>query len=393
MSPSCSPLVVHATSLALAVTFLSAVLSSQGAPNARLKIVVIEGEAAVNIIQQKTAVAPLVEVRDRNDQPVAGAVVTFAIQGGRSAGFAGGASTLSVTTNAAGQALASGFSPLASGAVQINVQAAFQGQIAAATIAQTNVMTAAQAAAVGAGASGTSGGGAGGAAGTGGGAGGGGGGLSATTIGILGGVAAGGALAAVKVKDAIEGETPAPIITSVSASPDLALQGATTVRYFFGGEVAGKENTSWKQLWEFGDGNSQTVTVIDNGGPIPDVTHVYSGAGTFTVRLTITNHQGTQTTGQTSITVKNLTGRWRLGTTANFYDFVQSGSTFTGTFSAAPPRTITGIIQSSNPPISFTETFVSGGTTIVNTYTSHQNVGADTITGVLNNTTTALTRQ
>ncbi len=191
----------------------------------------IEGEAAVNIIQQKTAVAPLVEVRDRNDQPVAGAVVTFAIQGGRSAGFAGGASTLSVTTNAAGQALASGFSPLASGAVQINVQAAFQGQIAAVTIAQTNVMTAAQAAAVGAGASGTSGGGAGGAAATGAGAGGGGGGLSATTIGILGGVAAGGALAAVKAKDALEGETPAPIITSVSASPDPALLGATTVRF------------------------------------------------------------------------------------------------------------------------------------------------------------------
>ncbi len=146
-------------------------------------------------------------------------------------------------------------------------------------------------------------------------------------------------------------------------------------------------------MWEFGDGTSQTVTVIDNGGPPTDVTHVYASTGTFTVRLTITNYQGTQTTGQTSITVKNLTGRWRLGTTANFYDFVQSGNTFTGTFSGAPPRTITGIIQSSNPPVSFTETFVSGGTTIVNTYTSHQNVGADTITGVLNNTTTALTRQ
>ena len=42
-----------------------------------LKIVVIAGEGAVNVIQQKTAVAPIVEVRDRNDQPVAGVVVTF----------------------------------------------------------------------------------------------------------------------------------------------------------------------------------------------------------------------------------------------------------------------------------------------------------------------------
>jgi hypothetical protein len=40
---------------------------------AALKIVVLEGEGAVNIIQQKTAVAPVIEVRDRNDQPVAGA--------------------------------------------------------------------------------------------------------------------------------------------------------------------------------------------------------------------------------------------------------------------------------------------------------------------------------
>ena len=53
------------------------------APSPGLKIVVIEGEDAINVIQQKTAVAPIVEVRDRNDQPVAGATVRFAIQGGR----------------------------------------------------------------------------------------------------------------------------------------------------------------------------------------------------------------------------------------------------------------------------------------------------------------------
>ena len=45
----------------------------QTARAAALKIVVLEGEGAVNIIQQKTAVAPVIEVRDRNDQPVSGA--------------------------------------------------------------------------------------------------------------------------------------------------------------------------------------------------------------------------------------------------------------------------------------------------------------------------------
>ena len=55
-------------------------LDAQQAP--ALKIVVLEGEGGVNIIQQKTAVRPLVEVRDRNNLPVAGASVTFSIGGG-----------------------------------------------------------------------------------------------------------------------------------------------------------------------------------------------------------------------------------------------------------------------------------------------------------------------
>ncbi len=180
-----------------ALVALAMVPASGQAPATRenlLRIRVIAGEDAVNIIQQKTAVAPIVEVRDRNNLPVPGAVVTFAVEGGKAASFAGGASTLTVTTNAAGQAAAAGFSPLASGAVQINVQAAFQGQVIAATIAQTNVLTAAEAAAA-AGASGgtTAGSGATGAAG------GGGGGLSATTLGVIGAAVGGGALVASQV--------------------------------------------------------------------------------------------------------------------------------------------------------------------------------------------------
>jgi hypothetical protein len=159
-----------------------------------LKVVVIAGEDAVNIIQQKTAVAPIVEVRDRNDQPVAGAVVNFAIRSGR-ASF-GGARTLSVTTDVVGRAVASGLTPTGSGALQISASAAFQGQTAAVTIAQTNVMTAAQAAAIGStgGAGGT--GSTGGVAGA---AGGGGGGLNGLTIGVIAGGVGAGALAATQL--------------------------------------------------------------------------------------------------------------------------------------------------------------------------------------------------
>ncbi len=188
-----------------------------------LRVVVIEGEDAVNITQQKTAVRPLVEVRDRNNLPVPGAVVTFSIQGGAST--FGGASTLTVATNAAGQAAVTGLTPSAAGAFQIQVSAAFQGQVATATIAQTNVMTAAQAAAAaGASGGGSSAGSAGGAGGggAGGGAGGaaagGAGGLSTTTLVVAGAAVAGGAVAASQLVDSSGGSGDSIFSGTISGS-------------------------------------------------------------------------------------------------------------------------------------------------------------------------------
>ena len=126
------------TTIVLAMSLAAA---PQAAQNAALKIVVIEGEAGVNIIQQKTAVKPVIEVRDRNNLPIPGVLVTFSIEGGKAATF-GGASTLTVATNAAGQAAVSSLTPATAGAFHIQVSAAFQGQLATTTIAQTNVMTA-----------------------------------------------------------------------------------------------------------------------------------------------------------------------------------------------------------------------------------------------------------
>jgi hypothetical protein len=72
--------------------------------------------------------------------------VRFAIRSGR-ASF-GASRNLTVTTNAAGRAIATGLTPTGGGALQIGASAAFQGQTAVATIAQTNVMTMAEAATV-----------------------------------------------------------------------------------------------------------------------------------------------------------------------------------------------------------------------------------------------------
>jgi hypothetical protein len=187
------------TARLFAAALLCAAATASAQPAPALRVVVVEGEDAVNIIQQKTAVRPVVEVRDRNNLPVSGALVTFSIEGGKAASF-GGASTLTVATNAAGQAAVTGLTPSAAGAFQIQVSAAFQGQVATATIAQTNVMTAAQAAAAGASsapgassASGASG------ASSASGASGAGGGLSTTTIAVAGAAVAGGAVAATQI--------------------------------------------------------------------------------------------------------------------------------------------------------------------------------------------------
>jgi hypothetical protein len=139
-------------SLALAAGLVVTTAAQDG----RLSIVIIAGEDAINVIQQKTAVAPIVEVRDRNGQPVAGAVVTFAVRGGR-ASF-DGARTLSVTTGAAGRATGTGLVSTDRGAFRISASTTVAGQTATAIIRETNVLTAGTAAATGSAAAGTGGG-------------------------------------------------------------------------------------------------------------------------------------------------------------------------------------------------------------------------------------------
>jgi hypothetical protein len=243
-----------------------------------LRIVVIAGEGAVNIIQQKTAVAPVVEVRDRNNLPVPGAVVTFSVAGGKAATFAGGLQTLAVTTNAAGQAVAVGLTPTVAGTIQINAAAVFQGQTAAALITQSNVMTAAQAA----GAASTAG------------ASGGGGGLSGGSIaGIAAGAAAAIAGAVVLTKE----EAQAPPALATTTSP--AGSGIRDVTVFTftatGGQFSSPDFT-----WNFGDG----ATAAGNS-----VTHVFAGEGTFQVSVRARGSSGEETAA-TSVSVGSLTGTW-----------------------------------------------------------------------------------
>jgi hypothetical protein len=112
--------------------------AQQAAPE--LQILVIGGEGSINNVKQRTAREPIVEVRDRNNRPVAGALVLFeAPRNGASGTFTGGSSSLRVTTDAQGRAVGQGFHPNdANGNFQLEVSATFNGLTAATVIHMSN---------------------------------------------------------------------------------------------------------------------------------------------------------------------------------------------------------------------------------------------------------------
>lgn len=105
------------------------------------KLVIVRGDNAQNNIKKGRATRPVVEVRDRNNNPVAGVAVTFLLPGnGPSGTFVGGGQTATVTTNAQGQAAASFTPNSVPGKFNVNVSASVNGQSIAAQIATVNVV-------------------------------------------------------------------------------------------------------------------------------------------------------------------------------------------------------------------------------------------------------------
>ena len=108
-----------------------------------LKLVVLEGDRAVNNIRKRTAREPVVEIRDGADRPVAGAAVTFILpESGPSGVFPNGSRMVTTVSDEKGQAAGLGLRPNAvAGEFQIRVAASHQGQTASASLTQTNVGT------------------------------------------------------------------------------------------------------------------------------------------------------------------------------------------------------------------------------------------------------------
>jgi hypothetical protein len=116
----------------------------QAGAQAGLRIVVVEGGDARNVVQQIPAQPLIVRIEDASNRPVDGATVVFtAPQAGPSGEFENGSNTLSVITGPDGLAVARDYHPnVLTGSYQIQVRAEFQGQTATTAIAQRNIAAA-----------------------------------------------------------------------------------------------------------------------------------------------------------------------------------------------------------------------------------------------------------
>lgn len=141
--------------LALAVCFALSTqpLAAQDAQRRirKLKINILEGDGQVNLVRQRVASEPVVEVVDENNRPVAGAIVTFTLPTrGAGGSFLNGAKSVSLQTDAAGRAGTTGLQAnQVEGAYKIRINASHQGRTARTTITQANSASGAAAAGAG----------------------------------------------------------------------------------------------------------------------------------------------------------------------------------------------------------------------------------------------------
>jgi hypothetical protein len=132
------------TRAACAVVISCILASPAGAQDAGIKIVVQEGQGAINNIPQHRAKEPVVQVQHEGGEPVVGATVTFLLPDtGPGGTFADGARMLNIQTDEKGLATGRGLKPNATaGRFVIRVNASYHGQTANTTVAQINAIPA-----------------------------------------------------------------------------------------------------------------------------------------------------------------------------------------------------------------------------------------------------------
>jgi PKD repeat protein len=327
--------------------------ASHAAAADRLKVVVVDGDEAANIVADRLAAEPVIEVRDRENRRVPGAVVRFAIRKTRDriiAAFANGQSEVRTITDVSGRASVNAVTPLESGGFQIDVEVSYRGDTGKAVIRQTNFGTSADAKAAGrepgkssnsnaqnasgntgstasSGTAATTGATAAAAAGTAG--------ATATTaaattaavaagggmsklavIGLVAGGAAGAGAAVVLTKK--EPSAPPPTVSAMTLSQTAGVQSGS--RFRFSVQATGFDAGSLAYRWEFGDGETSTE---------PAPTHVYHAAGTFAVVVTVRDARQSQRA-ESSVQVFSVTGNWATSNGQLSLQLTQAGDQLAG---------------------------------------------------------------
>lgn len=115
--------------------------AEQTGTESQLKVVVVQGQGAINNVRSRTSNEIIVRVEDESQQPVAGASVAFTLPSqGPSGSFVNGEQTLVLTTDNMGTAVARGLTPnRVEGKLEIRITASHQGKTASAAITQFNM--------------------------------------------------------------------------------------------------------------------------------------------------------------------------------------------------------------------------------------------------------------
>jgi hypothetical protein len=115
---------------------------AQTAPPIRaLRIVVLQGEDAVNILKDNQTSPVIVEVLDSRDLPVSGATVRFTMPAAGAGGTFAGRRWYNTFTNDAGRAQAGALKLRGEGAFRIDVTATYTDQTAGVSLNQTTFAT------------------------------------------------------------------------------------------------------------------------------------------------------------------------------------------------------------------------------------------------------------
>ncbi len=127
----------------LILLLLQMSLLAQNPPGApKLNIVLISGDTAINNIRSRIARETIVEVRDENNKPIAGAAVVFLLpDSGPGLVSSNGSRMISTVTDAKGRAAARGLKPNGQpGQYNIQVRANFQQSFGQIVVSQSNIV-------------------------------------------------------------------------------------------------------------------------------------------------------------------------------------------------------------------------------------------------------------